>query len=176
LTCRACWPARCAPCCWGTGGLTSSRWRAAKRCISLQSRLRTQVEVPGTGDDTRLWGPPFVTSASGAKESAYFLSVNRNKRCALAIAASRTFSAFAAWYVIGCLRSIAVNMKAAAGQRLVQHLACAADVVVENFLPGATSRMNISYEHVRALNPKAVYVSISGYGASGPLAQHPVTA
>ena len=77
---------------------------------------------------------------------------------------------------IRCIRSIAINMKVAAGQRLVQQLACAADVVVENFLPGATSRMNISYEHVRALNPKAVYVSISGYGASGPLAHHPVPA
>jgi crotonobetainyl-CoA:carnitine CoA-transferase CaiB-like acyl-CoA transferase len=73
-----------------------------------------------------------------------------------------------------CPRSIAVDMKTAAGQRLVQRMASAADVVVENFLPGAASRMNISYDHVRALNPKAVYVSISGYGSSGPLAQHPV--
>jgi crotonobetainyl-CoA:carnitine CoA-transferase CaiB-like acyl-CoA transferase len=73
-----------------------------------------------------------------------------------------------------CPRSIAVDMKTAAGQRLVQRMASAADVVVENFLPGAASRMKISYDHVRALNPKAVYVSISGYGSSGPLAQHPV--
>jgi hypothetical protein len=65
-------------------------------------------------------------------------------------------------------------MKSTAGQRVVQQLAAAADVIVENFLPGAASKMNISYDHVRALNPRAVYVSISGYGSSGPLANHPV--
>ena len=65
-------------------------------------------------------------------------------------------------------------MKSTAGQRVVQQLAAAADVVVENFLPGAASKMNISYDRVRALNPRAVYVSISGYGSSGPLANHPV--
>ncbi len=65
-------------------------------------------------------------------------------------------------------------MKSIAGQRLVQQLAAAADVVVENFLPGAATKMNISYDHVRALNPRAIYVSISGYGSSGPLAHHPV--
>lgn len=107
-----------------------------------------KVEVPGTGDDTRLWGPPFVKK-NNAKESSYFLSINRNKR------------------------SIAVDMKTCAGQQLVRQLACAADVVVENFLPGAASRMKISYDDVGKINPKAVYVSISGYGSSGPLAHHP---
>ena len=133
--------------------------------------------MPGAGDDTRLWGPPFVSSASGIKESSYFLSVNRNKRCARVSAAVLLHC-----YRFNCRvcdarcvhRSIAVNMKTDAGQRLVQQLAAAADVVVENFLPGATSRMNISYDHVRALNPRAVYVSVSGYGGSGPLAHHPV--
>jgi crotonobetainyl-CoA:carnitine CoA-transferase CaiB-like acyl-CoA transferase len=65
-------------------------------------------------------------------------------------------------------------MKTCAGQQLVRQLASAADVVVENFLPGAASRMKISYDDVSKINPKAVYVSISGYGSSGPLAHHPV--
>ena len=103
--------------------------------------------------------------------------MNRNKRCARVSAAAALHCCRFDCRVrdARCVhRSIAVNMKTDAGQRLVQQLAAAADVVVENFLPGAASRMNISYDHVRALNPRAIYVSVSGYGGSGPLAHHPV--
>lgn len=103
-----------------------------------------KVERPGQGDDTRHWGPPFVGG-----ESAYYLSINRNKR------------------------SIALDLKSPEGVAVVRRLARHADVVVENFRPGATERMGLGYADLAALNPRLVYVSISGYGQSGPEASRP---
>ena len=98
-----------------------------------------KIEQPGTGDDTRQWGPPFQGG-----EAAYFLSVNRNKR------------------------SLAVDLKSADGLALVRELARRADVVVENFRPGTAARLGLGYDDLAAQNPGLVYASISGYGQTGP--------
>uniref|UniRef100_A0AAQ4PYT6 Succinyl-CoA:glutarate-CoA transferase n=1 Tax=Gasterosteus aculeatus aculeatus TaxID=481459 RepID=A0AAQ4PYT6_GASAC len=96
------------------------------------------------GRATRTWGPPFV----GA-ESAYFLSVNRNKK------------------------SISVDLKHPRGVGVIQELAAVCDVLVENFLPGKLPRLGLGYEQLCAVNPGLVYCSISGYGQTGPRAQSP---
>ncbi|MFE2089183.1 CaiB/BaiF CoA transferase family protein [Streptomyces sp. NPDC059460] len=103
-----------------------------------------KVENAAGGDDTRSWGPPFQ-----GEDAAYFHSVNRNKR------------------------GIAVDLKDPRCQTLVAQLAAGADVVVENFRPGTAARLGLGYEQVRTVNPGVVYVSISGYGQTGPMAQEP---
>ncbi|XP_061522507.1 succinate--hydroxymethylglutarate CoA-transferase isoform X2 [Phycodurus eques] len=103
-----------------------------------------KVEKPGAGDDTRAWGPPFVGS-----ESVYFLSVNRNKK------------------------SVAVDLKHPRGAQVVQELAGACDVMMENFLPGKLSVMGLGYEELSKRNPALIYCSISGYGQTGPQNQSP---
>ncbi|KAJ8277027.1 hypothetical protein GJAV_G00070640 [Gymnothorax javanicus] len=103
-----------------------------------------KVERPGVGDDTRAWGPPFVGS-----ESAYFLSVNRNKK------------------------SIAVNMKDPRGVKLILELAEVCDVFVENYLPGKLSEMGLGYEDVQKVAPGLIYCSVSGYGQTGPMSHKP---
>ncbi|MBX5464745.1 MAG: CoA transferase [Clostridia bacterium] len=98
-----------------------------------------KVERPGSGDDTRQWGPPFLGG-----ESAYFLSVNRNKR------------------------SLALDLSLPEGRRVVYRLAERADVVIENFRPGTADRLGIGYRQLRQFNPRLVYCSISGFGQTGP--------
>jgi crotonobetainyl-CoA:carnitine CoA-transferase CaiB-like acyl-CoA transferase len=103
-----------------------------------------KVEQPGVGDDTRGWGPPF---AGG--ESAYFLCVNRNKK------------------------SLTVDLKSAEGISLIRKLAERADVLIENFRPGAMDRLGLGEKDLRAKNPKLIYASLSGFGADGPMADIP---
>jgi formyl-CoA transferase len=103
-----------------------------------------KVERPGSGDDTRTWGPPFA-----AGESAYYLCCNRNKR------------------------SVVIDLKKDAGQKLVRELAKVSDVFVENFTPGLTQRFGIDYETLRALNPRLVYASVTAYGQDGPYRDRP---
>ncbi len=103
-----------------------------------------KVEQPGVGDDTRGWGPPF---AGG--ESAYFLCVNRNKK------------------------SLTIDLKSANGIALVKQLAGCADVLIENFRPGAMDRLGLGDKELRGANPKLVYASLSGFGADGPMADIP---
>ncbi|XP_021418761.1 succinate--hydroxymethylglutarate CoA-transferase isoform X2 [Oncorhynchus mykiss] len=103
-----------------------------------------KVERPGAGDDTRSWGPPFV-----GDESAYFLSVNRNKK------------------------SVAVNLKDPRGAKIILELAGMCDVLVENYLPGKLDQMGLGYDDVHKAAPRLVYCSISGYGQTGPLSQRP---
>lgn len=103
-----------------------------------------KVESPGQGDDTRQWGPPFLNG-----ESTYFLSVNRGKK------------------------SITLNLKDPRGKELLEKLLREADVLVENFRPGTLERLGFGYEQVRERHPGLVYVSISGYGATGPRASEP---
>ncbi|XP_041816940.1 succinate--hydroxymethylglutarate CoA-transferase isoform X2 [Chelmon rostratus] len=103
-----------------------------------------KVERPGAGDETRSWGPPFVGT-----ESAYFLSVNRNKK------------------------SISVDLKHPRGANIIQELAAVCDVLVENFLPGKLDLMGLGYEQLSRLNPQLVFCSISGYGQTGPQSQSP---
>jgi crotonobetainyl-CoA:carnitine CoA-transferase CaiB-like acyl-CoA transferase len=99
-----------------------------------------KVEKPGTGDDTRAWGPPF--DAHG--QSAYYLSINRNKL------------------------SIAADLRDPADRATVRALIGAADVVVENFLPGALNRLGIGASALMATHPKLVWCTISGFGADSP--------
>ncbi|XP_071340375.1 succinate--hydroxymethylglutarate CoA-transferase isoform X3 [Trachinotus anak] len=103
-----------------------------------------KVERPGAGDDTRAWGPPFVGS-----ESAYFLSVNRNKK------------------------SIAVDLKHPRGAEVIQELTGVCDVLVENYLPGKLHQLGLGYEQLSRVNPRLIYCSISGYGQTGPQSQSP---
>lgn len=98
-----------------------------------------KVEQPGTGDDTRAWGPPFV-----AGESAYFLGINRNKE------------------------SLTLNFKHAQGRAILDQLIARADVLVENFRPGTLARQGLDYETLRASHPRLVFCSISGFGHTGP--------
>ena len=98
-----------------------------------------KVEHPGKGDDTRHWGPPFL----GA-ESAYFLSINRNKE------------------------SVTLDFKPPEGRELLDRLLARADVFVENFRPGTIDRAGFGWEAVHQKFPKLVYASISGYGQTGP--------
>ena len=98
-----------------------------------------KVERPGTGDDTRAWGPPFAADG----QSAYFRSVNRNKR------------------------SAALDLGTADGQAAAAALVSRADVLVENFLPGTMERFGLGWEQARELNPRLVYCSITGFGREG---------
>lgn len=107
-----------------------------------------KVERPGVGDDTRQWGPPFLTDPQGQPtgESAYYLCANRNKK------------------------SVTIDFTQAAGQVLVRELAQQCDVVVENFKLGGLAQYGLDYAALSALNPRLVYCSITGFGQTGPYA------
>ena len=121
--------------------LDLSRVLAGPYCTMILGDLGAdviKVEHPG-GDETRRWGPPFING-----ESAYYLSVNRNKR------------------------SITADLRAAADRALVERIAASADVLVENFLPGALDRLGLSLAQLRANNDRLITLSISGMGVTGP--------
>lgn len=103
-----------------------------------------KIEQPGKGDDTRAWGPPFQHG-----ESAYFLSINRNKE------------------------SVTLNLKHPEGRRVLDALIGRADVLVENFRPGTLDRMGLGYTELSARRPELIYCSISGFGQSGPRRREP---
>lgn len=105
-----------------------------------------KVERPGVGDDTRAWGPPFVTDENGndCDLSAYFLAANRNKR------------------------SIAIDLATDEGVALIKRLAAISDVVVENYKPGDLTRRGLGYEQIRKVKPDIVWCAITGFGQSGP--------
>jgi len=98
-----------------------------------------KVERPGAGDDTRAWGPPWA-----GDQSAYFLSTNRGKR------------------------SITIDFERPEGQELVRRLAAQADVVIENFKVGGLVKYGLDYDSLKAVNPRLVYCSITGFGQTGP--------
>ena len=98
-----------------------------------------KIEQPERGDDTRAWGPPFIKS-----ESAYFLSINRNKQ------------------------SLTLDLKQPGAQKILDALLAKADVLVENFRPGTMERLSLGYEQIAARFPRLVYCSISGFGQTGP--------
>ena len=106
-----------------------------------------KIELPGHGDDTRAWGPPYLTGADGEPElgeSAYYLSCNRNKR------------------------SAAINLADPAGAELIRRLAAEADILVENFKVGGLKKYGLDYPAISAINPRLVYCSITGFGQTGP--------
>jgi crotonobetainyl-CoA:carnitine CoA-transferase CaiB-like acyl-CoA transferase len=107
-----------------------------------------KIERPGTGDDTRTWGPPFVPATDGGDLSAaYYHSCNRGKR------------------------SVAVDFETAEGRETVRRLAAHADVLVENFKVGGLAKYGLDHASLRALNPRLIYCSITGFGQDGPYAE-----
>ncbi len=109
-----------------------------------------KVERPGAGDDTRSWGPPFLRDpAGGPGDAAYYLCTNRNKR------------------------SITVDFTTPEGREIVQALAARADIVLENFKVGGLRAHGLDYATLRALNPRLIYCSITGFGQTGPYAARP---
>jgi crotonobetainyl-CoA:carnitine CoA-transferase CaiB-like acyl-CoA transferase len=107
-----------------------------------------KIEKPGSGDDTRAWGPPFLKNAQGENttEAAYYLSANRGKK------------------------SVAVDITQPGGQTIIHELAKISDVVVENFKVGGLKKYHLDYESLKAINPKIIYCSITGFGQTGPCA------
>lgn len=103
-----------------------------------------KVETPGSGDDTRSW-PEFRVTPDGQRASGHFLSSNRNKR------------------------SIALDLKSEEGRGVVHRLAREVDIVVESFAPGVAARLQVDAETLRALNPRLIHCSISGFGSAGPM-------
>ena len=130
--------------------LDLSRVLAGPWCTQILADLGADVikiERPGSGDDTRQWGPPFVSvDGGGNEESLYFLATNRGKR------------------------SMTLNLSDSRGQKVVHELAAHCDVVVENFKVGALARYGLDYETLKGINPSLVYCSITGFGQTGPYA------
>ena len=116
-------------------------------CTMLLADMGARViklEQPGRGDDTRAWGPPFVNG-----ESAYFLSINRNKE------------------------SLTLDLKQPSARPILESLLARADVLVENFRPGTMNRLGLAYEALGAKHPRLIYCSISGFGQTGPRRAEP---
>ena len=130
--------------------LDLSRVLAGPWCTQILADLGADVikiERPGSGDDTRQWGPPFASvDGGGNEESLYFLATNRGKR------------------------SVTLNLSDSRGQKVVHELAAHCDVVVENFKVGALARYGLDYETLKGINPSLVYCSITGFGQTGPYA------
>lgn len=107
-----------------------------------------KVERPGSGDDTRAWGPPYLKDAEGNStgEAAYYLSANRNKA------------------------SVTVDFTRPEGQELVLALAARSDIVIENFKVGGLAAYGLDYASLKAANPRLIYCSITGFGQTGPYA------
>ena len=131
--------------------LDLSRILAGPWCSQMLADLGAdviKVERPGTGDDTRGWGPPWLKDESGADTdvAAYYLCANRNKR------------------------SVTIDITCAEGQELVKRLAAESDVVIENFKVGGLKQYGLDYASLRAINPRLVYCSVTGFGQDGPYA------
>jgi crotonobetainyl-CoA:carnitine CoA-transferase CaiB-like acyl-CoA transferase len=134
----------------GVRVLDMSRVLAGPWCGQILADLGADVikiERPGSGDDTRGWGPPYLKDREGrdTHESAYFLSANRGKK------------------------SVTLDIAKPAGQELARRLAAQSDVLIENYKAGDLTRYNLGYEQLRALNPGLVYCSITGFGQTGPM-------
>jgi len=110
-----------------------------------------KIERPGSGDDTRAWGPPFLKDRHGedSAESAYYLSVNRGKK------------------------SVTLDIAAPEGGRIARELAAKCDVLVENYKVGGLKKYSLDYESLRKLNPGLIYCSVTGFGQDGPYAARP---
>jgi formyl-CoA transferase len=110
-----------------------------------------KIERPGSGDDTRSWGPPFLRDRNGkeTRESAYFLSVNRGKK------------------------SVTLDISKPGGAEIARKLAEKSDVLIENYKVGGLAKYGLGYEDLKSGNPRIIYCSVTGYGQSGPRAHLP---
>ncbi|MFZ9257357.1 MAG: CaiB/BaiF CoA transferase family protein [Burkholderiaceae bacterium] len=108
-----------------------------------------KIERPGSGDDTRGWGPPFLKDEAGndTTEAAYYLGANRGKK------------------------SLTLNIAAPEAQEIIRHLVKDADVFIENYKVGDMARYGLSYQDLKQINPRIVYCSITGFGQTGPMAE-----
>src|ERR1043165_7834913 len=130
--------------------LDMSRVLAGPWCGQILADLGAEVikiERPGSGDDTRAWGPPYLKDAQGQEthESAYYLSANRGKK------------------------SVTLDISTPAGQQIARRLAAQSDVLIENYKAGDLTRYNLGYEQLRPLNAGLIYCSITGFGQTGPV-------
>ncbi|MFH0847052.1 MAG: CoA transferase [Chloroflexota bacterium] len=131
----------------GIGVVDLSRILSGPYCTMMLGDMGAEVikiELPDKGDDTRSWGPPFVNG-----ESAYFLSINRNKK------------------------SLTLDLSSQEGKAILRELICKKDIVVENFRHGVMERIGFGYEEIQKLNPGIVLCSINGFGQTGPYADRP---
>src|SRR5690606_2670548 len=125
-----------------------SRVLAGPWCTQILADLGAQVikvERPGTGDETRQWGPPWLRDGAGqeSRESAYYLACNRGKH------------------------SLTLDLGSLEGQALVRELAAQSDILVENFKAGGLAAKGLDYESLRQVNPALIYCSITGFGQTG---------
>ena len=132
--------------------LDLSRVLAGPWCTQILADLGADVvkiERPGAGDDTRHWGPPFLKDAQGndTEHAAYFTCTNRNKR------------------------SLTVDIAKAEGQALIRQMALQSDVLVENFKVGGLKHYGLDYASLKAINPRLIYCSVTGFGQDGPYAE-----
>jgi crotonobetainyl-CoA:carnitine CoA-transferase CaiB-like acyl-CoA transferase len=132
--------------------LDLSRVLAGPWCTQMLADLGAdviKVEKPKEGDDTRHWGPPFLQDAEGkdTEHASYFTACNRNKR------------------------SVTIDMAQAEGQALIRQMAANSDVLVENFKVGGLAKYGLDYESLKAINPRLIYCSITGFGQDGPYAE-----
>lgn len=132
--------------------LDLSRVLAGPWCTQMLADLGAdviKVERPGAGDDTRHWGPPFLKDAQGndTTQAAYFTACNRNKR------------------------SITIDVAQPEGQALIRQMAVGSDILVENFKVGGLAQYGLDYASLKALNPRLIYCSVTGFGQDGPYAE-----
>ena len=123
---------------------------AAQNLADLGAEV-IKIERPGAGDDTRAWGPPWMKDGQGkdTAESAYYLSVNRNKK------------------------SVTLDISRSEGQKIARELADKSDVLIENYKVGALKKYGLDYEKLKQTNPSLIYCSVTGFGQDGPYAPRP---
>ena len=136
--------------------LDLSRVLAGPWCGQILGDLGAEVikvERPGTGDDTRHWGPPYLKDQHGenTSEAAYYLTANRNKQ------------------------SLTVDFTRPEGQRIIRELVAQCDVLLENFKVGGLVAYGLDYESLKAINPRLIYCSITGFGQTAPTPHVPAT-
>jgi crotonobetainyl-CoA:carnitine CoA-transferase CaiB-like acyl-CoA transferase len=134
--------------------LDLTRILAGPWCTQILGDLGAEVikiEHPETGDDTRHWGPPWLKDSDGNEtdQAAYFLSANRNKS------------------------SVTLNLKSEQGVEILRQLVSKCDVMVENFKVGGLAKLGLDYDSLKEVNPGLVYLSITGFGQTGPMASQP---
>jgi crotonobetainyl-CoA:carnitine CoA-transferase CaiB-like acyl-CoA transferase len=138
----------------GVRVLDLSRVLAGPWCGQILADLGAhvvKVERPGSGDDTRGWGPPWMKDDAGepTREASYYQAANRGKL------------------------SVAIDMSTPEGQGLIRDLAQESDVLIENYKAGSLQRYGLDYDSLAAINPRLIYCSITGFGQNGPRAQEP---